>query len=72
MNARDIILQADQMARTMGLTQQQWSRESGLDDNGTCISRTLSRGNCKLSTLMMMLRPLGLELVIKGANDAEE
>lgn len=74
MEARDIILAADRVARSKGLTQQQWSKEAGLDDNGTCISRTLVRGNCKLSTILMMLRALGFELVLieKGAVNGEK
>ena len=74
MEARDIILTADRLARSRGLTQQQWSKEAGLDDNGTCISRTITRGNCKLSTILMMLQALGFELVLieKGANGERE
>lgn len=69
MNARDLIVQADQIRQEQGLSQAEWSRRSGLDEVGMAISRTYSRGNCKLTTLVRLLKPLGYELQIIKLED---
>ena len=69
MTARDLIVLADEIRKAQGLTQAQWSRESGFDNNGMAISRTYKRGNCKLTTMMRMLEPLGYELAIIKMED---
>ena len=69
MNARDLIVEADRIRQDQGLSQAEWSRRSGLDDVGMAISRTYSRGNCKLTTLVRMLKPLGYELTITKLED---
>lgn len=65
MNARDLIMQADGIRYAKGLSQAEWSRAAGLDEVGMAVSRTFNRGNCKLSTMLMLLQPLGYTLEIK-------
>lgn len=72
MKAHELIMQADALASSKGLTQQQWSREAGFDENGMCVSRTVSRGNCKLSTIVELLKPLGAELMIVEVRNGKE
>ena len=70
MTARELILFADKKAREKGWTQAQWSHEAGFDQYGKAISRTVNRGNCKLTTLIRMLKALGYELSItEGARE---
>ena len=64
MNARELIVEADRIRKDQGLTQAEWSRAAGLDEVGMVISRSFNRGNCKLSTMVHLLRPLGYELRI--------
>ena len=64
MTARELIVQADRLRSDRGLSQAEWSRAAGLDDAGVAVCRTFNRGNCKLSTLVRLLRPLGYELKI--------
>jgi hypothetical protein len=64
MDARELISQADQIARGQGLTQAEWCRRSGFDEFGKLISNTYRRGNCKLSVFAQLLKPLGYELTI--------
>ena len=69
MNARELIVKADEIRQEQKLSQAEWSRAAGLDDVGMAVSRTYNRGNCKLSTLVMLLRPLGYELKIMRVED---
>ena len=62
--ARDLIMTADRIARSKGLTQAQWSKQAGRAENGQTVSRLLARGECKLSTIIALLKPLGYELMI--------
>lgn len=64
MDARGLISQADQIARGQGLTQAEWCRRAGFDEFGKLISNTYRRGNCKVSVLAQLLKPLGYELKI--------
>lgn len=64
MDARQLIAQADRIARDQGLTQAEWSRRSGYDQFGKLISNTFRRGNCKLSVFSQLLKALGYELRI--------
>lgn len=64
MDTRELITQADRIARDQGLTQAEWSRRAGFDEFGKLISNTFNRGNCKLSVLAQLLKPLGYELKI--------
>lgn len=73
MDARELIVRADNIAREQGLTQAEWCRRAGFDEFGKLVSRTFKVGNCKLTTLASLLRPLGYELVIvrkQEENDA--
>lgn len=70
MDARQLISQADQIARDMGLTQAEWCRRSGFDEFGKLISNTHRRGNCKLSVFAQLLKPLGYEIRIEKVEDA--
>ena len=69
MEARDIILQADAIARKKGLTQSQWSSMAGYASNGQTVSRIMSRGECKLSTIVSLLDTVGCELMIVNKDD---
>ena len=64
MDARGLISEADQIARGQGLTQAEWCRRAGFDEFGKLISNTYRRGNCKVSVLDQLLKPLGYELKI--------
>lgn len=72
MTARDLIVQADKIRQGEGISQAEWGRRAGFDDFGKAVSRTYFRGNCKLSTLVMLLKPLGYELRIERAIDRED
>ena len=69
MNSRELILLADQLRRAQDMTQAEWSRAAGLDEGGMAVSRTFNRGNCKLTTMERLLRPLGYELRIMKVED---
>ena len=69
MTARDLIVQADKIRQDMELSQAEWGRQAGLDEFGKAVGRTYYRGNCKLSTMVMLLRPLGYELKIMKVED---
>ena len=64
MDARELISYADQLARQEGLTQAEWCRRAGFDEFGKLVSNTHRRGNCKLTVLAQLLKPLGYELRI--------
>ena len=72
MTARDLIIQADKIRQEQGLTQAELGRQAGLDEFGKAVGRTYYRGNCKLSTLIMLLRPMGYELKIEKVMDLED
>lgn len=69
MDSKDLILQADSIARGRGLTQAQWSAMSGYASNGQTVSRILNRGECKLSTLVSLLDTVDCELRIVSKKD---
>lgn len=70
MNARELIIEADRIRdEEFHLSQAEWSRRAGLDDVGMAVSRTYNRGNCKLTTLVRLLKPLGYELRIMKLED---
>ena len=69
MKARAIILEADRIAERKGLTQSQWSRNAGHATNGQTVSRIMSKGDCRVSTLIALLDAIGCELAIKEQND---
>ena len=74
MNARQLIVQADEIRRNMDMTQAEWSRAAGFDEFGKLVSNTFKRGNCKLSVFVQLLKPLGYEVVIvkkEGKRDEE-
>ena len=71
MTARDLILEADTIARGQGLTQAAWSRAAGRAQSGQTVSRILARGECKISTLLELLEPLGYELAIRKEGDSQ-
>lgn len=72
MTARDLIIQADKIRQEQELSQAEWGRRAGLDECGKAVGRTYFRGNCKLSTMMMLLKPLGYELKIEKVIDLED
>lgn len=69
MDARELIVQADAIARRKGMTQAQWSSLAGHASNGQTVSRILSKGECKLSTLVALLDSLDCELRIVSKED---
>ena len=69
MKSRELMVYADQIRQCQGISQAEWSRRAGLDNNGMAISRAYSRGNCKLSTMDRLLKPLGYELRIVKIED---
>jgi len=71
MDVRQLIGEADRIARDQGLTQAEWCRRAGFDEFGKLVSNTHRRGNCKLSVFMQLLRPLGYELRIVKKEERE-
>lgn len=67
---RDLILEADRIAREQGFTQAGWSKAAGRAESGQTVSRILAKGECKVGTLVDLLEPLGYRLTItkEGAN----
>ena len=73
MSSRALILQADRIAREQGLNQKEWSIRAGHAKNGQTVSRIISKGDCRVSTLLALLEPLDMELIIvKKTNEGEE
>lgn len=72
MDARQLISEADGIAREQGLTQAEWSRRAGFDEFGKLVSNTFRRGNCKLSVFAQLLRPLGYEVRIVKQEEERE
>ena len=72
MDARQLIVQADRIAREQGFTQARWCREAGFDAFGKRISNAYRRGDCYLETFSRMLAPLGYEAVIVKAEEMIE
>ena len=64
MDARQLIVQADEIRRDAGITQAEWCRRAGFDEFGKLVSNTFRRGNCKLSVFSQLLKPLGYEIAI--------
>lgn len=71
MEANDLIYQADRIAREQGLNQTEWCKRSGFDQYGKLVSNTFRRGDCKLSVITKLLKPLGYELRIMKKEDAK-
>lgn len=69
MTSRELIVMADKIRQDQHLTQTEWSRRSGFDIYGKCISNAYARGDCKLSVITQMLKPLGYELQIVKVED---
>lgn len=64
MDARQLIIQADEIRRDQEMTQAEWCRRAGFDEFGKLVSNTYKRGNCKLSVFAQLLKPLGYEIRI--------
>ena len=64
MDARQLIIEADKIRNDQNMTQAEWSRRAGFDQFGKLISNSFNRGNCKLSVMIQLLKPLGYELRI--------
>lgn len=69
MEAQDLIIEADKIRQEMELTQAEWSRRAGYDEYGKLISNAFLRGDCKVSVLARLLKPLGYELKIVKTED---
>lgn len=72
MKARDLIMQADGIASKQGLNQTQWSRAAGHAKNGQTVSRMISKGDCRMSTFIRLLEPLGARLKIEEEQDERQ
>lgn len=64
MDARELIVEADRIRQSQNLTQAEWCRKAGFDEYGKLVSNAFRKGNCKLSVLAQLLKPLGYELKI--------
>jgi len=71
MDARQLILRADEIRQEQDLTQAEWCRRAGFDQFGKLVSNTFNRGNCKLTVLVQLLKPLGYELKIVKQEENE-
>ena len=70
MDARQLIVKADEIRRDEGITQAEWCRRAGFDEFGKLVSNTFRRGNCKLNVFLQLLRALGYELrIVKREDD---
>ena len=69
MDARQLIVLADELRRDEGITQAEWCRRAGFDEFGKLVSNTFRRGNCKLSVFAQLLKPLGYEIRIVKKED---
>lgn len=69
MDARQLIVQADEIRRAQEMTQAEWCRRAGFDEFGKLVSNTYARGNCKLSVFLQLLNPLGYEIQIVKRED---
>lgn len=64
MDTRALILQADAIARRKGFTQSLWSTQAGHARNGQTVSRIVSKGDCRLSTFLQLLKAIDCRIVI--------
>lgn len=71
MDARQLIIDADEIRRDQKITQAEWSRRAGFDEFGKLVSNTFNRGNCKLSVFIQLLKPLGYEIRIVKQEERE-
>jgi len=71
MNARALIIKADEIARDQGLNQKQWSKKSGHAANGQTVSRILSKGDCRVSTFLHLLDAINCKLIIEEEESCE-
>ena len=72
MDARQLIVQADEIRRDEGMTQAEWCRRAGFDEFGKLVSNTFRRGNCKLSVFAQLLKPLGYEIQIVKQEEKDD
>jgi len=72
MDARQLIVLADELRRDEGITQAEWCRRAGFDEFGKLVSNTFRRGNCKLSVFAQLLKPLGYEIRIVRQEEKHE
>jgi len=72
MDARQLIVEADEIRRDQDLTQAEWCRVAGFDEFGKLVSNTFRRGNCKMSVFLQLLKPLGYGLKIVKLEGKDE
>ena len=72
MDARQLIIRADEIRRDEGITQAEWCRRAGFDEFGKLVSNTFRRGNCKLSVFAQLLKPLGYEIQIVKQEERDD
>lgn len=71
MVARDLIKQADMIAKSRGISQARWSNLAGRSVHGQTVYRIMANGDCKLSTFIELLDALGCELTIQEATHGQ-
>ena len=71
MDARQLIVNADEIRRDQKITQAEWSRRAGFDEFGKLVSNTFNRGNCKLYVFIQLLKPLGYEIRLVKAEEGK-
>ena len=71
MESRELIVQADRIRQEQHITQSEWCRMAGFDIYGKLVSNAFARGDCKLSVITQLLRPLGYELRIEKITDLD-
>ena len=71
MGTKELILEAHRMAKERNWTQWKWSMKAGRSGTGQTVSRILSKGDCRMSTMEDLLKPLGYELCIKKVEDKQ-
>ena len=64
MEARRLIDETKRISKANGLNQSRWSEEAGYAINGQTVSRILKKGDCRVSTLINLLRVVGCKLQI--------
>ena len=65
MGTKELINEAYGLAKKKGWNQWKWSMRAGRSGSGQTVSRILTKGDCRMSTMQDLLKPLGYELSLK-------
>lgn len=69
MESRTLIEKAYNKAKDKGYNQTKWSSEAGYAVNGQTVSRIMKSGDCRVSTLIELLKTINCKLVIQDENN---